>query len=78
MTGKTFAGELSDDQSDYVREYLTDCICDDMEDAVDFLGGRCDIEIEVSEKVDSKTDSEVAVLVEQYSSCTVEDILDID
>lgn len=78
MTERTSTGELSDDQMDYVREYLTDCICDDMDDAVDFLGARDDIEMEVSEKVDSMSDSEIVVLVEQYSECTIEDILDFD
>lgn len=78
MTEATSVGELSDDQIGYVREYITDCICNDMDDAVDFLGGRCDTEVEVAEKVSYMSDSEVVKLVEIYSSCTIEEIIEID
>ena len=78
MTETTSAGEMSDDQIGYVREYLTDCICDDMDDAIDFLSMRDDIEMAVSERVHSMSGSEVVEFVEQYSECPIEDVLTFD
>ena len=77
MTEKTFTDELSDDQMEFVREYLTDCICDDMDDAIDFLGTRDDIEMSVSEKVRFMDPHEVLDIVEDYTGCEIEDIVDI-
>lgn len=77
MTETTSTGELSDEQIVYVREYITGCICDDMDDAVDFISGRDDIEMSVSEKVNTLSESELCGIAEDYAGCGIEDIINI-
>jgi len=68
--------ELTTEQREFLREYTTDCICDDMDDAVDFVGMREDIKSTVADKVDGLNDIELVDVVVIYSgSESIDDIL---
>lgn len=57
---------------DDVDEYLTDCICDNMDIAVDFTGMRNDVEDAVSDIVHTMTDGERVVALHEFAGVDLE------
>jgi hypothetical protein len=69
--------ELEGYQRTYLRDYATECICDDMDDAIDFLNTRDDIGSSVSEKVHKLSDNDLVDAAVKYSgSESIDDILE--
>ena len=69
--------ELKDYQRTYLRGYAAEDICDDMDDAVDFLNMRDDIGSSVSEKVHKLSDNDLVDAAVKYSgSESIDDILE--
>ena len=69
--------ELKDYQRTYLRDYAAENICDDMDDAVDFLNMRDDIGSSVSEKVHKLSDNDLVDAAVKYSgSESIDDILE--